>query len=42
MSAGPPKTWPASPAARGGRADAHAFYEKLGYELTGRRYGRSL
>jgi GNAT superfamily N-acetyltransferase len=24
------------------RADAHAFYEKLGWEFTGRRYGRDL
>lgn len=23
------------------RADAHAFYEKLGFELTGRRYSKS-
>ncbi len=24
------------------RSDAHAFYERLGYEHTGRRYGKSL
>ena len=24
------------------RAGAHAFYERLGYELTGRRYARPL
>jgi GNAT superfamily N-acetyltransferase len=24
------------------RTDAHAFYERLGYEFTGRRYGRAL
>ena len=24
------------------RADAHAFYEKLGWEFTGRRYGKDL
>lgn len=23
------------------RSDAHAFYEKLGFELTGRRYGKA-
>jgi GNAT superfamily N-acetyltransferase len=24
------------------RADAHAFYERIGFELTGRRYARAL
>jgi hypothetical protein len=24
------------------RADAHAFYERLGFELTGRRYVRPI
>jgi GNAT superfamily N-acetyltransferase len=24
------------------RADAHAFYERIGFELTGRRYVRTL
>ena len=24
------------------RADAHAFYERLGFEFTGRRYGRPI